>query len=40
MKPLEGRKAQKKYSLGVRIYLGSVDLRNGRKRQYGKNGPV
>ena len=40
MKPLEGRNSRKKYWLGVIIYKGSVDLRNGRKRQFGKNGLV
>ena len=40
MKPLEGRKSRKKYWLGVRIYRGSVELRNGRKRQFGNNGLV
>ena len=36
MKALEGRKSRKKYLLGVRIYSGSVDLRNGQKQKYGK----
>ena len=40
MKPFEGRKSQKKYCLVTRIYRGSVGIRNGRKGQYGKNGPV
>ena len=36
MKPLEGRKSRKKYWLGFRIYRGSVDLRNRRKREFVK----
>jgi len=40
MKPFEGRKSQKKYWLGKKIYGGSVDLRNSREGQYGKKGPV
>ena len=40
MKPFEGRKSRKIYCLVTRIYRGSVGLRNGRKGQYGKKGPV